>query len=514
VFVNANGRAGTIFLVLIDNDSIVDSQQITLGGNGVYNGNAMSTAAMVTPPAKQTQITTSARAPRTGSIDVGRNSAIALTTTDIPIISYYDATNGNLKLALCDTPACIYPAIRTLDSTGDVGAWSSIALSKTNIPYVAYYDTTNGDLKLAICKSTACTATTIITVDNATNNVGQFVGLKLTSTGIPIISYYDATNSALKVAFCGSTTCNKITLTTVPGLGSDSGYANALALTQYNSGQSTLVDLPRISYYDRTNNKIKVVVCGNQICSTATVADLDSTVSGVTNQNTSIDVSSENYPVVSYIDSAGKLKVATCTDTNCSITPTFLSLSGVGDVTQSSLMLTSADILMIASYDTVTQDLWLTECHTAYTCTSRISDYLHSTGNVGQFPALVLNSLDIPITAYTDVSNLRLKLAVPKSTVDDGSLPRFAKTAPSNNSTLTKPIAKLTWNAPVGASNHAYEYCIATSIAACTTWVNVGTATSVTVNVSPSTTYVWQVRVLNPANITVSSGGYWSFRTK
>ncbi|MDI6751561.1 MAG: PQQ-binding-like beta-propeller repeat protein [bacterium] len=77
--------------------------------------------------------------------DVGRYCNIALTPTGIPYISYYDATNKDLKLAWWQGGGW---GSETIDSIGNVGMYSAIAVSG-EIVHIAYYDETNGDLKYA-----------------------------------------------------------------------------------------------------------------------------------------------------------------------------------------------------------------------------------------------------------------------------------------------------------------------------------------------------------------------------
>ena len=68
-----------------------------------------------------------------------------------PAISYYDATNGNLKLAWDQNDNGTFDAgeITTVDSTGDVGEYTSLAFDTSGGLAVSYYDSSNGDLKLA-----------------------------------------------------------------------------------------------------------------------------------------------------------------------------------------------------------------------------------------------------------------------------------------------------------------------------------------------------------------------------
>ena len=87
--------------------------------------------------------------------------AIWVTFLIIPI-SYYDHSNGDLMVAKCNDVACTStPTITRVDSAGDVGSYSSIATTSLAIarrPVISYYDATGGDLKLVLCGNEACSS--------------------------------------------------------------------------------------------------------------------------------------------------------------------------------------------------------------------------------------------------------------------------------------------------------------------------------------------------------------------
>ena len=110
-----------------------------------------------------------------------------------PHISYYDATNRDLKYA---TKTGSSWTIERVDIAGSVGKYSSLAIDDTGITSISYYDETNGHLKYAVKTGFAWTN---CTVDNAANT-GMYTSLALDSTGNPGISYRDFGSNDLKYA--------------------------------------------------------------------------------------------------------------------------------------------------------------------------------------------------------------------------------------------------------------------------------------------------------------------------
>ncbi|HKQ36060.1 MAG TPA: hypothetical protein VJT11_12205, partial [Nitrospiraceae bacterium] len=96
--------------------------------------------------------------------------------------------------------------LTTVDSTGSVGQYSSVTIGADGLALISYYDETNGDLKVAHCSNVACTAATLTTVDS-TGSVGQHTSVTIGADGLALISYYDQTNGDLKVAHCSNLLC-------------------------------------------------------------------------------------------------------------------------------------------------------------------------------------------------------------------------------------------------------------------------------------------------------------------
>ena len=183
---------------------------------------------------------------------VGLNTSLALRAgTNNPSISYYNTTPDDLKYAWSNDGGSTWPGgqIKTVDSVGNVGMYTSLALDPSGNPRISYYDATNKDLKFAWSNDGGATWT-LRTVDSV-GDVGMYTSLALDPSGNPHISYFDNTNKHLKYAWSadGGTTWPGAQIETVDSSNQVGSYTS-LKL-------DPITHLPRIAYYDSSAQDLK-----------------------------------------------------------------------------------------------------------------------------------------------------------------------------------------------------------------------------------------------------------------
>ncbi len=193
---------------------------------------------------------------------VGTYTSLAIGSDGWPVISYYDDTANTLKVAKCANAACTGAATITTvdDPANNVGLYTSLAIGTDGFPVISYRDFQGNALKVAKCANAACTgAATITTVDAPANIVGNFSSIAIGTDGLPVISYNDITADALKVAKCANAACTgAATITTVDDSTSFLGAFTSIAIGSDG--------LPVISYADQSADSLKVAKCGTRSC--------------------------------------------------------------------------------------------------------------------------------------------------------------------------------------------------------------------------------------------------------
>ena len=363
---------------------------------------------------------------------VGSYSSLALDSNGNPVISYYDSANTSLKLMHCGNLTCTNGnSIVTVDNSADVGQWSSLALDSSGNPVISYYDATNGNLKLAYCNDPNCTVSSAIVVD-ATTTVGQYSSLALDSNGYPVISYFRETidGGTLKFVRCGNASCTFGN--TFRNLG---GGGNTDNFGLYTSIALNSANIPYIAYWDAYNTDVKLLVCGNATCGSGN--DYRTPWDGP-GQWLSVAMDSSDYAVVSMYQSNlqnSDLALLRCTSAGCgSDNRTLTKVESDGVVGEYSSLALDSNGNPVISYRHSSGQLRLVNCGNA-TCSSgnsfvNLDNYVDTT-------SLALDSDDYPVISYGHSSGLKLARFVDDTTSPSVTVNQASGQAdPTNGSTI------------------------------------------------------------------------------
>jgi len=235
---------------------------------------------------------------------VGLYTSVAIGTDGNPVISHYDASNGDLELYVCDDAACTSGTNRTLETAGSVGSFTSVAIGTDGNPVISHYDDSNDDLELYVCDDAACSSGTNRTLET-TGSVGSFTSVAIGSSGNPVISHHDASNGDLELYVCDDAACSSGTNRTLETTGSVVGMYTSVAIGS--SGN------PVISHHDDAAlgefaGTLELYGCADAACSSGTNHKFASSKIGL---YTSVAIGTDGNPVISHYDAAsGDLKVA------------------------------------------------------------------------------------------------------------------------------------------------------------------------------------------------------------
>jgi uncharacterized repeat protein (TIGR01451 family) len=140
--------------------------------------------------------------------NVGKHSAIAFGADGLPLIAYYDATNGDLKVAHCSTVDCTASTRAVIDSAGDVGSEPALAVGADGLAVVAYRDAVTGAVKVARCSELSCGSASIVTLGPGISSRG--IAIAIGTDGLPLVAF--ARTGGLAVAHCTDVACSGATV--------------------------------------------------------------------------------------------------------------------------------------------------------------------------------------------------------------------------------------------------------------------------------------------------------------
>ena len=202
------------------------------------------------------------------SDSAGQYSSIAIATNGLPVISHYNVTDGDLNIYKCGVAACTFGSGGNIEinSADNTGQYSSIAIGTDGSPVISHYNATDGDLNFYKCQDNAdtCDLGTNTEISNA-DNVGQHTSIAIGTDGRPIISHYNSTDAELNVYRCGSDD-------NVCGGGFNSEVNSTDSAGQHISIAIATDSRPVISYYNASDGDLNITKCPDDICSTSGTA--------------------------------------------------------------------------------------------------------------------------------------------------------------------------------------------------------------------------------------------------
>ncbi len=330
--------------------------------------------------------------------DAGLYTSIAINGSDNPGVSYYTASNGLLSFIRWTGDAWENSGIIY---TGDLIPLSSLTITPYNTPFISYFNDTADQLKLASAAGGVWSAQALI------NGGSGFSSVKITSGGDPRIAYYDVSTASLMYAY---RTASKWYFATIDSTG-DVGQYPSLALDS--------LDRPYISYYDETNKALKFAyyngsawVVGFAEISDSYVGTYNSLTLGTGVNCYTVLTGSSVCPMISYYDATHmvlKLAFRSVINSWASIV-----VDNVGNVGMySSIDLDNANGLHISYYDSTNHILK----HAAGTqngsaWTFPVIEVVDNVGNVGQYSSVAVDAANNVHISYYDATLGHLKYAL------------------------------------------------------------------------------------------------------
>jgi hypothetical protein len=334
----------------------------------------------------------------------GQFTSVAIGADGLPLISYYDVTNGDLKVAHCEEVDCDTAALNTLDSAGNVGQYTSIAIGVDGLGLISYFDVTNGNLKVAHCNDLACSSATVSTLDS-TGSVGQYTSITIGFGGTGLISYHSITSGDLKVASCSNTACTAASLFTVDNSANIVGRNTSITLGLDGFGL--------ISHHDGTATSLKIAHCLNQACTTTENFTVDDPAGLSVGQDTSITLGADGLGLISYFDvTNGNLKVAHCNNTSCSSVTAITADSSANIVGEhASISVRPNGLPLVSYFDATIQQIKLAHCVDVKCSGVTISGFNPNAGsNKGSHLAMALGADGVPFLSYLNSTGSRLEV--------------------------------------------------------------------------------------------------------
>ena len=337
------------------------------------------------PGATETNITWETEPVDSTVADVGAVTSLILDNNDYPIVSYYDTTNGDLKMAGFNG---ILWEIEVVDANAPflgAGEGTALALKLGKYPTIAYHRAATYSLHVAENDGSTWTLTP------TEIDAGLYPDIAIDSSGALYFSHYKLTDQDLLYTYYGK-----------------GGWVSEVVDSGGNVGQYTSIALdsvgtPHIAYYDATHGDLRYAVLDTGGWVTTTLDSI-----GDVGKGASLAIESTDHPVISYVDVTNSALKLAFIDGKDWVTGTIDSTpTDIGDYT--SLALDSYDRGHIA-YEIISGGTSsLKYAHDEVL--TWMKSIVDSNGSVGRYPSIALDSSNSPVISYYDITNGDLKVA-------------------------------------------------------------------------------------------------------
>lgn len=321
--------------------------------------------------------------------DTGKYVSLAIDVNNHLHVSYLDDSNESLKYAYYDGSW----TTETVDSDG-VGAYTSIAVeSEDALPQISYYDFFEGDLMYA---SPRTTGTWRIDRVDQSGNTGLYSSITLDSNDHPHIAYYDESAGDMKYAYYDGTSWNTERLYTTGNV----GLWPSIALTPD--------DLVRVSYYSASAAELKYAAQDSDGDWPSTPTRLDEARD--VGKASSLNVDQFGRPQVTYLDDTRDDLYYAWFD---AAQPKWVigPLVSEDSVGLYSSIDTFGGVPQVAYYDSSAADLRLLRAQGSAWISETVDSPSSESVDAGLYASLRLTSAGNPRIAYYDSTNGDLKFA-------------------------------------------------------------------------------------------------------
>lgn len=234
-------------------------------------------------------------------------------------------------------------------------------------------------------------------VADSMGDVGSYPSIEIGGDSRALVSYFDASNTALKLHSCHDLPCTSGDSRVLDDAG-DVGRYTQMAMRG---------DLRMVIAYSDAAAGLKLYVCADARCTSGAARVLDPTPSS--GRWPSIGFRADGRPLIAhYAATGGDLRLYDCNDADCT-TGTARVLDSIGDVGNYPSLMVQGALVLISYHDTSNGDLKLYTCANA-ACSAGASRVLdNSPGTIGRYTNLLQIFNAFPVVLYQDASQGRVK---------------------------------------------------------------------------------------------------------